>query len=134
MTGTRTLITRLVVAVVFALPVLLSGAQHRLSAAPSAEEVEAAKEKLTGLQHDFEVLAEQYNDAKYRLAPIERKLAEARDQRDIAEKQAQRAESRLATRAVQASGDRFPGRRTPRRREHRGVLGSAGVHGSRRRR
>jgi cell wall-associated NlpC family hydrolase len=102
MTGTRTLITRLLVAVVFALPVLLSGLSIASLAAPSAEEVEAAKAKLAGLQHEFEVLAEQYNDAKYRLALIERKLAEARDQRDIAEQQAQRAESRLATRAVQA--------------------------------
>jgi peptidoglycan DL-endopeptidase CwlO len=102
MTGTRTLITRLLVAVVFALPVLLSGLSIASLAAPSAEEVEAAKAKLAGLQHEFEVLAEQYNDAKYRLSLIERKLAEARDQRDIAEQQAQRAESRLATRAVQA--------------------------------
>jgi peptidoglycan DL-endopeptidase CwlO len=102
MTGTRTRITRLVVAVVFAVPVLLSGLSIASLAAPSAEEVEAAKAKLAGLQHEFEVLAEQYNDAKYRLALIERKLAEARDQRDIAEQQAQRAESRLATRAVQA--------------------------------
>jgi cell wall-associated NlpC family hydrolase len=88
--------------VVFAVPVLLSGLSIASLAAPSAEEVEAAKAKLAGLQHEFEVLAEQYNDAKYRLALIERKLAEARDQRDIAEQQAQRAESRLATRAVQA--------------------------------
>ncbi|HEX4942599.1 MAG TPA: NlpC/P60 family protein [Actinomycetota bacterium] len=102
MTGTRTRITRLVVAVVFALPVLLSALSIASLAAPSAEEVEAAKAKLSGLQHEFEVLAEQYNDAKYRLALIERKLAEARDQRDIAEQEAQRAESRLATRAVQA--------------------------------
>jgi cell wall-associated NlpC family hydrolase len=102
MTGTRTRITRLLVAVVFAVPVLLSGFSIASLAAPSAEEVEAAKAKLAGLQHEFEVLAEQYNDAKYRLALIERKLAEARDQRDIAEQQAQRAESRLATRAVQA--------------------------------
>jgi peptidoglycan DL-endopeptidase CwlO len=102
MTGTRTRITRLLVAVVFALPVLLSGLSIASLAAPSAQEVEAAKTKLAGLQHEFEVLAEQYNDAKYRLALIERKLAEARDQRDIAEQQAQRAEARLATRAVQA--------------------------------
>ena len=102
MTGTRTRITRLVVAVVFALPVLLSALSIASLAAPSAQEVEAAKAKLAGLQHEFEVLAEQYNDAKYRLALIERRLAEAREQRDIAERNAQRAESRLATRAVQA--------------------------------
>jgi cell wall-associated NlpC family hydrolase len=102
MTGTRTRIARLLVAVVFALPVLLSGLGIASLAAPSAEEVEAAKAKLAGLQHEFEVLAEQYNDAKYRLALIERRLAEAREQRDVAERLAQTAEGRLAKRAVQA--------------------------------
>ncbi|MCD6022705.1 MAG: putative endopeptidase precursor [Actinomycetia bacterium] len=102
MTGTRTRIARLLVAVVFALPVLLSGLSIASLAAPSAEEVEAAKAKLAGLQHEFEVLAEQYNDAKYRLALIERRLAEAREQRDVAERLAQTAEGRLAKRAVQA--------------------------------
>ena len=102
MTRTRTRITRLVVAVVFVLPVILSALTFSSLAAPSEEEVQAAKDKLAGLQHEFEVLAEQYNDAKYRLALIERKLAESREQRDDAERQAQRAEGRLAQRAVQA--------------------------------
>ena len=102
MTRTRTRITRLVVAVVFVLPVILSALTFSSLAAPSEEEVQAAKDKLAGLQHNFEVLAEQYNDAKYRLALIERKLAESREQRDDAERQAQRAEGRLAQRAVQA--------------------------------
>lgn len=102
MTGTRTRITRLVVAVVFVLPVFLSAFTISSLAAPSEEEVQAAKQKLAGLQHEFEVLAERYNDAKYRLALIERKLAEAREQRDVAERQAQTAEGRLEKRAVQA--------------------------------
>lgn len=102
MTATRTRITRLLVAVVFAFPVVFSALSLSSMAAPSAEEVEVAKEKLAGLQHDFEVLAEQYNDAKYRLALTERKLAEARDQRAITERKARTAEGRLAQRAVQA--------------------------------
>ncbi|MGH2679913.1 MAG: NlpC/P60 family protein [Actinomycetota bacterium] len=102
MTGTRTRITRLSGAVVFAFSVVLSSLSLTSLAAPSAEEVEAAEQKLAGLQHDFEVLAEQYNDAKYRLALIERKLAEARGQRENAERRAQAAEERLADRAVQA--------------------------------
>jgi cell wall-associated NlpC family hydrolase len=102
MTATRTRITRLLVAVVFAFPVVLSALSLSSMAAPSAEEVEAAKEKLAGLQHDFEVLAEQYNDAKYRLTLTERRLAEARDQRAVAERKARTAEGRLAQRAVQA--------------------------------
>ena len=102
MTGTRTRITRLVVAVVFALPVVLSVLSLSSLAAPSAKEVEAAKQKLAGLQHNFEVLAEQYNDAKYRLSLTERKLAETRSQRRAAEHKAHVAEERLADRAVQA--------------------------------
>lgn len=102
MTGTRTRITRLVVAVLFALPVLLSVLSLSSLAAPSAREVEAARQRLAGLQHDFEVLAEQYNDAKYRLSLTERKLAESRSQRASAERQARVAEERLADRAVQA--------------------------------
>ncbi len=101
MTGTRTRITRLSVAVIFALPVALSLSLSSL-AAPSAKEVENAQQRLAGLEHDFEVLAEQYNDAKYRLSLTERKLAESRSQRESAERQAQGAEERLADRAVQA--------------------------------
>src|SRR5919106_1792146 len=102
MTGTRTRITRLVVAVVFVFPVILSAFTLTSLAAPSEEEVQAAKDKLAGLQHDFEVLAEQYNDAKYRLSLIERKLAEAREERDDAERSARIAAGRLEKRAVQA--------------------------------
>jgi peptidoglycan DL-endopeptidase CwlO len=71
-------------------------------AAPSAEEVEAAQQKLAHLEHEFESMAEQYNDAKYQLSLIERKLAEARSQRRGAERKARAAEDRLAERAVQA--------------------------------
>ena len=102
MTRTRTRITRLVVAVVFVLPVILSAFTISSLAAPSAEEVQAAKAKLANFQHEFEILAEQYNDAKYRLELIERKLAEAKEQRDVAERHAQAATGRLEQRAVQA--------------------------------
>jgi peptidoglycan DL-endopeptidase CwlO len=102
MTGTRTRIARLVAAVVFALPVLLTALSLSSLAAPSAKEVEAAKQRLASLQHEFESIAEHYNDAKYQLSLIERKLAEARSQRDGAERKARAAEARLAERAVQA--------------------------------
>lgn len=102
MTGTRTRITRLLVAVVFALPIVISALSLSSLAAPSAEEVQAANEKLAQLQHEFEALGEQYNDAKYRLSLIERKLSEARSQRDAADRKARTAEERLADRAVQA--------------------------------
>jgi peptidoglycan DL-endopeptidase CwlO len=102
MTGTRTRIVRPLVAVVLALPVVLSALSLSSLAAPSAEEVQAANEKLARLEHEFEVLAEQYNDAKYRLSLIERKLSEARSQREAADRKARTAEDRLAERAVQA--------------------------------
>jgi peptidoglycan DL-endopeptidase CwlO len=102
MTRTRTRITRLLVAVVFALPIVLSALSLSSLAAPSAEEVQAANEKLSRLEHEFEALAERYNDAKYRLSSIERKLSEARSQREAADRKARTAEERLAERAVQA--------------------------------
>jgi peptidoglycan DL-endopeptidase CwlO len=102
MTGTRTRIRRLFVAVVFALPIVLTALSLSSLAAPSAEEVQAANEKLVQLEHEFEALAEQYNDAKYRLSLIERKLSEARSQRDAADRKARAAEERLADRAVHA--------------------------------
>jgi cell wall-associated NlpC family hydrolase len=102
MTGTRTRIARLFVAVVFVLPAFLSAFSLSSLAAPSARDVQAAKERLATLQHNFETLAERYNDAKYRLSLTERKLAEARGARRLAEAKARAAEDRLAERAVQA--------------------------------
>lgn len=102
MTRTRTRITRLIVAGLFAFPILLSALSLSSLAAPSAEDVEAAKQRLGRLQHEFESMAERYNDAKYRLSLTERKLAEARHQRAVAEQKALAAEGRLEQRAVQA--------------------------------
>jgi cell wall-associated NlpC family hydrolase len=102
MTRTRGQIKRLSVAVVFVLPVILSSLTVASLAAPSAREVQAAKDKLAGLQHRFETVAERYNDARYALSLIERKLEEARAQSESAERKAKAAESRLAKRAVQA--------------------------------
>src|ERR1044072_8521494 len=98
MTGTRKRIVRLMAGGVLLLPILLTSLTSL--AAPSEEEVAAAKAKLSKLQHDFEVLAEEYDTARYRLSQIEHKLAEAKDQRDAAEHKAQTAEHRLAERAV----------------------------------
>ena len=102
MTRTRGQIRRLSVAVVFVLPVILSSLTVASLAAPSAREVQAAKDRLSSLQHRFETVAERYNDAKYALTLIERKLDEAKAQRESAERKAKAAESRLAKRAVQA--------------------------------
>jgi cell wall-associated NlpC family hydrolase len=111
MTGTRRRIARLVAAVVFTLPVFVSLSLASL-AAPSAEEVEAAKERVAQLGHEFEKVSEQYNDAKYRLSLTEENLAEANEQKRDAEERAEAAEARLAERAVEAyvgSGSQIDG-------------------------
>jgi cell wall-associated NlpC family hydrolase len=111
MTGTGRRITRLVVAVVFAVPAVVTIGFASL-AAPSAQEVQAAKDRLASLQHQFESVTEQYNDAKYRLSLTEKKLAEATAQKKAAEGKADAAEARLAERAVQAyvgSGSQIDG-------------------------
>jgi cell wall-associated NlpC family hydrolase len=102
MTRTRGGIARLAVAVVVAVPVLLSPLTLSSLAAPSAEDVEAAQDELARLQHDFEAVVERYNHARYRLSLVERKLEEADAQRRAAERRAEAAERRLAERAVQA--------------------------------
>jgi cell wall-associated NlpC family hydrolase len=71
-------------------------------AAPSAREVAEAKDKLASMQHEFETLAERYNEAKYRLSLTERQLAEAKAARAAAEAEARAAERRLEERAVEA--------------------------------
>jgi len=101
MTGTRRRIARLVAAGVFTLPVFVSLSLASL-AAPSAEEVEDAKDRLAQLGHEFERLGEQYNDARYRLSLTEKNLAEANAQKREAEAKAESAEARLAERAVEA--------------------------------
>jgi cell wall-associated NlpC family hydrolase len=101
MTGTRRRIAGLVAALVFTLPVVLSLSFASL-AAPSAREVAEAKDKLASMQHEFETLAERYNEAKYRLSLTERQLAEAKARRAAAEAEARAAERRLEERAVEA--------------------------------
>jgi cell wall-associated NlpC family hydrolase len=101
MTGARRRIARLGACAVLVVPAVLSLSLASL-AAPSADEVAAAKDELVRLQHEFEAAAERYNDAKYRLAQIERRLAEANELRRAAEAKADAAERRLADRAVEA--------------------------------
>jgi cell wall-associated NlpC family hydrolase len=101
MTGARRRIVRLAACAVLVVPAVLSLSLASL-AAPSAEEVRAAKDELVRLQHEFEATAERYNDAKYRLQQIERRLAEANELRRAADAKADAAERRLADRAVEA--------------------------------
>jgi cell wall-associated NlpC family hydrolase len=102
MTRTRTRIARLAVAVVFALPVVLGSFTLSSSAAPSKAEVEAAQAKAQALGHELELVIEQYNEAKYQMGLVQKKLARSLKAKQQAEATAASATQRLAARAVEA--------------------------------
>ncbi len=102
MTRARSRITRLVVAVVFALPVVLGSFTLSSSAAPSKAEVEAAQAKAQQLGHDLELVIEQYNEAKYQMELVQKKLAQSLKAKQQAEAIAAAATKRLEERAVEA--------------------------------
>ena len=104
MTGTRTKVMRLVVAALLVLPAIVASVSPSL-AAPSQQDVEAAKAKLAQLQEQFAALNEQWNEARYQLQQAEEHLAEAKAMKDSAEADAAEARGRLAERAVQAYTD-----------------------------
>jgi cell wall-associated NlpC family hydrolase len=102
MTRARSRITRLFVAVVFVLPVVLGSFTLSSSAAPSKAEVEAAKAKAAQLGHDLELVIEQYNEAKYQMELVQKKLAQSLKAKQQAEAIAAAATTRLEERAVEA--------------------------------
>ena len=102
MTRTRTRIARLAVAVVFVLPVVLGSFTLSSSAAPSKAEVEAAQAKKEALAHQLEVVIEQYNEAKYQLGLVQKKLDRSLEAKQRAEAIAADATKRLSARAVEA--------------------------------
>lgn len=104
MTGTRSRLTRLVVAAFLVVPALVVSVTPS-SAAPSKQDVEAAKARLAQLQESFSALNEQWNEARYQLTEAQNHLAEAKAMKDAADKQAADARARLSERAVQAYTD-----------------------------
>jgi cell wall-associated NlpC family hydrolase len=102
MTRARSRITRLVVAVVFVLPVVLGSFTLTSSAAPSKAEVDAAQAKLQDVSHQLEVVIEQYNEAKYQMELVQKKLAQSLKAKQQAEAIAASATKRLEARAVEA--------------------------------
>jgi cell wall-associated NlpC family hydrolase len=71
-------------------------------AAPSKEDVEAAKRKLQEFEHRFEAAVERYNLARYELSENERNLADARQRMKEAQAVADQAIGQLEERAVEA--------------------------------
>lgn len=72
------------------------------SAAPSPQDVRAAKEKLDALNERLSLLVEQYDQEQVRLAEIQSRLAQVRAEAESARATAERALSELNARAVQA--------------------------------
>ena len=104
MTGTRTKVTRLVVAALLVIPAIVASVSPSV-AAPSKQDVEAAKARLAQLQEQFSALNEQWNEARYQLQQAQEHLSEAKAMKDSAEQDAADARAQLADRAVQAYTD-----------------------------
>lgn len=102
MSGTSKRFARLVVAVVFVVPTIVTVAGSPSVAAPTKAEVEAAKAKLADVSRNLEAAIERYNDARYRLQGIQAKLADALDSKREAEAEAAKAIGQLEARAVEA--------------------------------
>jgi peptidoglycan DL-endopeptidase CwlO len=100
MTSTRKTIMRLVVAALFVLPTIVISVAA--SAAPSKQEVQAAKARLEVLNRQLDQLIEQYNQAQVRLEQTEAKLAEAQHTKRAADTEAADATAELSKRAVAA--------------------------------
>jgi cell wall-associated NlpC family hydrolase len=100
MSGKRTTVLRLTVAALLVLPVILGSVGA--SAAPSREEVQAAKARLEELNRRLSLLVEEYNQANVKLQEAEANMAAARRDRDQADARADRALGELSDRAVAA--------------------------------
>ncbi len=94
--------TRLAIAACLVVPAFVVSAAVSSTAAPTQQQVEAAKQRLAELQSQFEAAVERWNNAKYELQQVQAKLADAKALRDAAEKDATRARNALAERAVDA--------------------------------
>src|SRR5213594_2708146 len=102
MSGSRSKWTRPLLAALVVVPAFVVSANVRSSAAPTKQQVDAAKQQLAQLQIQFETAVESWNNAKYELQQVQAKLADAKAMRDAAEKDASRARDALAKRAVDA--------------------------------
>jgi cell wall-associated NlpC family hydrolase len=100
MSGKRTTVLRLIVAAVLVLPVILGSIGA--NAAPSREEVQAAKARLDELNRRLSLLVEEYNQANVKLQEAQANMAAARRDRARADARADHALGELSERAVAA--------------------------------
>ncbi len=100
MTGARKTILRLAVAVVFVVPTVLIS--FTAAAHPSRSQVQSAKANLATLNHNLEVLVEQYDQAKLKLEGTQSHLADVRQAKEQADAAAAAFRLELDQRAVAA--------------------------------
>jgi peptidoglycan DL-endopeptidase CwlO len=102
MTGTRAKLVRTAVAAVFVLPFVVVSAAPSFASHPTQGDVASAKAKVAAVDHQLEVVVEQYNQARAQYQLIQQKLATARSQMQQAQAQAGAARSQLGQRAAEA--------------------------------
>ena len=102
MTRTTRKAQRLIVAALLIVPTLVVAMTDTSVAAPSKQQVAAAKRQLAQLQVQFEAAVERWNTAKVELQKAQDHLAAAKAMKDAAEAQAATARGRLANSAVNA--------------------------------
>jgi peptidoglycan DL-endopeptidase CwlO len=93
---------RTAVAALFALPFFALSAVSSSAAPATQADVAAAKTKLDALNHQLEVVVEQYNAARLHLDQMQTKLAGAKVAMDEAQAQAEAARTQLGQRAAEA--------------------------------
>jgi peptidoglycan hydrolase CwlO-like protein len=98
----RKRVARLAVVATLVFPLLLGSFALSSSAAPSKQEVEAARARLDELNREMEAIVERYNTARERLRAAEDALSDARSARDRAREVADKATGRLGERAAAA--------------------------------
>ena len=102
MTGTRRKLVRTAIAALFALPFFALSSAPSSAKPTSQADVAAAKAKLDDLNHQLEVVVEQYNSARVHLDQMRSKLAGAKQAMDQAQAEAAAARTELGRRAAEA--------------------------------
>jgi cell wall-associated NlpC family hydrolase len=102
MIGARRKLVRTAIAMTIVLPLVVVRATLSFATHPTKADVATAKAKLEVLNHQLEVVGEQYNAARIALAGSQAKLAAAKLAMSRAETRAAAARNQLSVRAVQA--------------------------------
>jgi peptidoglycan DL-endopeptidase CwlO len=102
MTGTRKRLVRTAIAALFALPFFALSTAPSSAGTTTQADVAAAQAKLNDLNHQLEVVVEQYNAARIHLDQMKTKLAGAKAEMDQAQAEADAARTELGLRAAEA--------------------------------